>query len=230
MIRKLPNGQKGQSLVEIIVALGVFVIVVTIGLGAVLTLFSSNKKSQELKSVLDNLNAAMETMTRELSVASMTVRLFPQPPVPSYICGNVVSSWPGPQDCLSSGGTEVTFCSSDGEAIAYRFNNNSIERRVESESEVPGECSEGESITWPAAPGDWLRVTAPEVRISNISKFYVSGAGFAGSPYCKFQPLVLIKIDGESGPVGKATKFELQTTVSQRAPNLSITYPSSCTP
>lgn len=58
--------QKGFTLVEIMVALGIFSIVMVVALGAVLAIVGANKKAQTLHNVINNLNLSIETMVRDL--------------------------------------------------------------------------------------------------------------------------------------------------------------------
>lgn len=189
----------GYILLEIVVALGIFMAVMTIGMSAVLVLFDSNKRAKDLKSIINNLNVAMDSMTRELVVGT------------NYGCNDddIIT----PEDCDISGGEAITFCSSEDYPISYRFNVSNIERRI-GEVDGGGVCEEGASITWEQA--GWVRITAPEVIIEDL-KFYVSG-----STDENLQPRVLVNARGIAGDTGRQTEFEVQTTVSQRVPDLSI--------
>lgn len=62
--------QKGFTLIEMIVSLGVFSVVVTIAVGALLILISSNRQLQNEQSVLSNLSFAIDSMTREMRTGS----------------------------------------------------------------------------------------------------------------------------------------------------------------
>jgi prepilin-type N-terminal cleavage/methylation domain-containing protein len=58
--------QAGFTLIEMIVSLGVFAIVVTTAVGALLVLISTNQQLQAEQSVMTNLSFALDTMTREM--------------------------------------------------------------------------------------------------------------------------------------------------------------------
>jgi prepilin-type N-terminal cleavage/methylation domain-containing protein len=58
--------QKGFTLVEMLVAIAIFMIVVTTTLGAFLKMVDVNKKVQSVRNAMDNANLAMETMMRNL--------------------------------------------------------------------------------------------------------------------------------------------------------------------
>lgn len=56
----------GFTLIEMIVSLGVFAVVVTTAVGAVLMLIATNQQLQGEQSVMTNLSFALDTMTREI--------------------------------------------------------------------------------------------------------------------------------------------------------------------
>jgi prepilin-type N-terminal cleavage/methylation domain-containing protein len=61
----------GFTLVEIMVALGIFAIVAVVAVGAFMKIIDANKKSQTLKTAINNINFALESLTREMRVGSM---------------------------------------------------------------------------------------------------------------------------------------------------------------
>ena len=56
----------GFTLIELMVALGVFMVVMTITLSAFLNIIDIQKKTEAFRKVNDNLNFAMEAMMREI--------------------------------------------------------------------------------------------------------------------------------------------------------------------
>lgn len=63
----LPHSkQLGFTLIEMIVALAVFSVIVTISIGALLTLIATNQQLQAEQSVMTNLSFALDSMTREI--------------------------------------------------------------------------------------------------------------------------------------------------------------------
>lgn len=58
--------QGGFTLIEIMVSVAIFAIIMTTGIGALVSLTNSYKISQKNKQVNDSLNYTLETMTREL--------------------------------------------------------------------------------------------------------------------------------------------------------------------
>lgn len=58
--------QKGFTLVEMLVAIAIFMIVVTTTMGAFLKMVDINKKVQSVRNAMDNANLAMETIMRNI--------------------------------------------------------------------------------------------------------------------------------------------------------------------
>lgn len=61
---KSHSKQKGFTLVELLVSVGLFSVVLTVTLGSILTIADSNKKARSLMSVMNNLNFAVDSITR----------------------------------------------------------------------------------------------------------------------------------------------------------------------
>lgn len=59
-------GNKGFSLIELMVAVSIFAIVMVISMGAILTVVNGNKKNQSMQVAINNLNFAVESMTRSI--------------------------------------------------------------------------------------------------------------------------------------------------------------------
>ncbi len=61
---------KGFTLVEMVVSLGIFALVAVIAIGALLKIVDANKKAHSLQTTINDLNFALDAMTRELRVGS----------------------------------------------------------------------------------------------------------------------------------------------------------------
>lgn len=199
---KKDDFKRGVILLELVVALGIFLAVMTIGMGAVLSIYGLNKKSQSLKLVMTNLNFAVESMAREIVVGT------------DYRC-----PYEGGFDPLNctSGDISITFCSSEGKQIFYKFDNDNgaIQRYIEI-GDIPDESTCGEGSP---SDNDFQNITAPEVEIQNM-KFFVDGASLNGDE-CLEQPRVVILVEGEAGiREEEKSEFSIQTTASQRAPKI----------
>lgn len=101
------NKRRGFTLVEMLVAVALFVIIAFISIGAILTIFSANKKSQTSKTVVDNLNYTIENMVRNVRFGS------------SYHCG---TGTPYTSVANCSAGSNFLAVRSNGSTIIYRQN------------------------------------------------------------------------------------------------------------
>lgn len=99
---------RGFTLVEMLVATALFAVVIMIGVGALLSIVAADRKAQAFKSVMNNLNFAMEGMARSIRVGS------------NYRCGSG-------QDC-PGGGTKIAFKSSAGPDVVYQLSGTQIQR------------------------------------------------------------------------------------------------------
>lgn len=119
----LPRAQsRGFTLIELMTALTIFTVVMTISIGSILGIFDANRKSRSMKTVMNNLNLAMESMSKEMRYGR------------NYHCGG--GSITAPQNC-SSGDTSVSFLSSDNVQITYSLAGSAIEKRSGSGNFIP---------------------------------------------------------------------------------------------
>ncbi|MBX4195658.1 prepilin-type N-terminal cleavage/methylation domain-containing protein [Candidatus Parcubacteria bacterium] len=113
----MKNFRKGFTLIEMMTAVTVFAIVMTISMGSILQVFDLNRKSESLKAVMDNLNLSVESMTREMRFGTV------------YDCG-LTPPLPSRQNC-SNGGNSIAFLANDGRIIVYRQSGTSIEKSTD---------------------------------------------------------------------------------------------------
>lgn len=109
---KISNNKKGFSLIEMMVAVALFSVVMLMGVGALLSLIDANRKAHALNSVMNNLNFAVESMSRNLRVGT------------NYNCGSING-----RDC--SGETSIFFTPSVGGGEIWVYQYNSSEKRIE---------------------------------------------------------------------------------------------------
>ena len=107
--------KKGFTLIELMVAISIFIVVMTISMGSILNVFDANRKSRSLKTVLNNLNLAVESMSKEMRFGK------------NYHCGSGTVTIP---QNYPSGDTLMSFLSSSGAQITYRLNSQTIEKQV----------------------------------------------------------------------------------------------------
>lgn len=186
-----PSVKRGFTLIEMMVAVGIFAIVMMVGVGALLSLVQINKRAQAINSVMNNLNSALESMSRTIRVGT------------NYHCSVLatdVSNITVPQDCAGGGGLLLGFESSSGDTtdptdqVVYRLNGTQLERSLAS-----------------GANGTWVALTAPEVSIDSFN-FYVVGSARGDT----IQPRVLMRMRGSANVPGGVTTFTVQASVIQR--------------
>lgn len=110
--------KKGFTLVEMIVAIGLFTIVLFIASSAFLAVLNADRKSRATRIAMDNLNLALEDMSRRIKTGT------------SYYCNGIISSL-GTNDCSSTGESSIAFTEQDGVTrTAYRLEGGAIKRTV----------------------------------------------------------------------------------------------------
>ncbi|MDO8565246.1 MAG: prepilin-type N-terminal cleavage/methylation domain-containing protein [bacterium] len=113
---------RGFTLMELLIAISVFAVIMTLSMGSIVGVFDANRKSRSLKTVMNNLNLAVESMSKEMRFGE------------NYHCGSGTITVP--QNC-PSGDTLMSFLSSEGEQITYRLSGASIEKEVNGGGFVP---------------------------------------------------------------------------------------------
>jgi len=203
------RSRRGFTLVEMIVSVGLFAVVMTVSVGALLALVDANRKAQAIQSVMNNLNIALDGMVRQIRMGT------------TYHCGTTsqsgnFSALASASDCIA-GGTLISFepfggdSSDSGDQWAYWIQDERIYRRSKPDG--------GSSTVVP--------LTAPEVKINSFS-VYVTGAEstLRTVPSDTLQPKVVVIIKGTAGGVSSfgiisgrdriETDFTVQATASQR--------------
>ena len=184
------NGKRGFTLIEMMVAVSLFSVVMVIASSALLTVIDADRRARAEASVLDNLDTALESMTRSIRVGS------------HYYCG--VGS-PGAVNDCGSGGTMFTF-------EPYGGNVSTSDQWIYSWSSSGPNA--GEILRSTNGGASYLPLTATSSGLSiNSLRFYVTGST-EGDGY---QPKVTISVRGVAGPkVTDQVPFEVETTLTQR--------------
>ena len=178
----------GFTLIELMVSVTIFIVVMTVSLGALLAMSASDRKAESVKTIMNNLSFALESMSRNIRTGY------------DYGCNGSI-----PGDC-TSGGYRFSFTAADGNSVTYCLGSGSS--CGTSTSCQSASCSILRSIN----AGTFYSLTAPEVNISNFS-FYLQGS----DPDDTIQPRVIMTLNGTiSINQTQQTDFELQTSVTQR--------------
>jgi type II secretory pathway pseudopilin PulG len=148
----VPRSTKvGFTLVELIVAVGIFALLMVLSVGALLAIVAANKNAQGIKSAVDNLNFSLETMARSIRTGS------------NYDCNPSTSL---PDDCdIDHPSGALSFTDQKGLIITYRW-------------DISGGVGHRKIIR--DYNGSINDMTAPEVDIDRLN-FYVNGAAAGDS-------------------------------------------------
>ena len=185
----LQKNNRGYTIIETMIAVSIFLVVITIGMEALLNANFIHRKSQDMRSIMDNLSFIMEDMSRNLRTGY------------NYHCSDNLSNFGTPLSC-TSGGTVIAFEPTDGNPandidqwIYYFGGNGKIYKSTD------------------GLTGSPTQLTPDEVVIDSISSFTVIGAE---PPPDTQQPFVTIRLVGTITYRNIDTPFSLQTSVSQR--------------
>ncbi len=185
----LRGKKKGFTLIEMLVSVAIFTLVMLITTSSIFVIIASDKKAESLKSVMDNLSFALESMTRNIRTGSEYTCLTVFGGATSVVLGN---------NC--SGGDQGFQFVSNQQA----YNGNPIVVQYYLWQNRIWEDETNSDWTAPVA------ITAPEINVSSL-QFYLVGAGKD-----TFQPRVLMSVIGTAGTSNTETNFDIQTTLSQR--------------
>jgi prepilin-type N-terminal cleavage/methylation domain-containing protein len=194
------NDERGFSLVEMIVAVGLFAIIMMVAVGALLALVEANRKARSLESVMNNLNISLDSMVRSIRMGSR------------YNCGSVLKPIaPDWGDCAAG--------IPDGNSVLFSFA--AFESNPELQTERWVYLFEDGRIyrSKTGSLNDMMAITAPEVVIEDM-QFYAVGT----TPGDAIQPKIVVVVKGTAGAedVSIRSTFYIQATAVQRS--LDINY------
>ncbi len=189
------QGNKGFTLVELMVATSIFVVIMLASMSSLFVMLNAAKSSKALRFAMDNVNFAMESMTRSIRMGT------------NYYCGSYgelvnTGDLSTTKDCAngeSSGGTLLAFKSQEATAtnkVVYKLS------KSQNGNFYIARCGEG---------GSCVPIISPLVNIEKL-KFFVDGS----SPNDSKQASVYIIIKGTVTIKGVPTSFAIQTMASQR--------------
>lgn len=189
-----PRLSGGYTLVELIVSMALFGVVILMASSAFLGVMSSNRKALAMRTALDNLNFAIESMTRDMKTGF------------TYHCG-AGGGIGTPQDCTSTPSSYIAFegqsgnPNSDADQIVYRLQDGRIERSSN-------------------AGGNFFPITAPppELTITRLA-FRVYGSDGLSDTNDARQARIVIVVTGSASSGNTATTINMQTSISQRLPD-----------
>ncbi|KKQ76893.1 MAG: hypothetical protein A3A96_04495 [Candidatus Zambryskibacteria bacterium RIFCSPLOWO2_01_FULL_39_39] len=111
----IPARQVGFTLVEMLIAVGLFALVASISIGAILSIFDANNRSRSSKTVVDNLNLAVEDMTRVVRFGTNY-----------HSCDD--DDLDEPNNCNTEQDSDILAVTFEGNIIVYRLCGTTIKR------------------------------------------------------------------------------------------------------
>ncbi len=196
-----PERSEGFTLIELMVATSIFMVIMVMAMGALVVSSHSAKKGQALRAIMDNVNFAMDTMTRSVRMGT------------NYTCVTTTVNL-NPSDCplgtQNGGGNALSFKPAPpnpANRIIYRLINRTPDNVDDPITKTIQRCdSSGESSC--------VDIVSPEVDITDL-RFFVNGSTDQLSGDF-IQPSVYIIMKGVVTVRGEPTEFALQTMASQR--------------
>ncbi len=210
------GAHSGFTLIEMLVSIAIFMVVAVIAVAALFKIVDSDRKSQTLQTAVNNINFALDSITRELRVGGDYNGLSG-----SYSGSGVTSQGSASfSDTNDSSGTSITFLStksvSDGAGgmcnltysyfIAPVVGSSSTTWTIEkAQQSTSGVCQD--SIGGSTAL--YVPIIDPSIVITN----YTVKVNLATGD----QPSIFLYVSGYTGATANTqTYFDVQTTISER--------------
>lgn len=188
------KNNKGFSLIELIVALGIFTSIITVLLGALIVTMNSARHSRALRTAMDNVNFAMESMTRSIRMGTNYYCIEGDNVSLPDMSGDNLS----PQDC-DKGGFISFIPKGDGTINSPRVGYGLI-RDSEDSAPVLNRCTGNACVA----------IVSPDVNIESL-RFIVKNSDLING-----QASVYIMMKGVAYVGGSPVPFALQTLASER--------------
>ncbi len=194
MKRTSSESEKAFTLIELMVSVTLFITVMLVSVGALMSLVNANRKARSLESVINNLNVALDGMVRAVRMGS------------HYNCGGLTSPQEGTNEDCPTGGNVISF-------TPFGFDPVDNSTRWVFTYVPPSGSTNGQIFRSRDGGLTDIAITSPEVSITSM-QFYVVGT----EPGDVNQPKVVMVIKGKAGASPKnETTFYVQATASQRA-------------
>jgi prepilin-type N-terminal cleavage/methylation domain-containing protein len=180
----------GFTLIEVMVAVSIFAIVVTVGIGALMTVNKGYRQAQVQRAAIDNISFTMEAMAREIRVGRR------------YTCGdNGVDPDSSRDNCWAN---EFSFLSFDidNDGNSYEVPEDFLTYGLDTTNGVIYQQIDG---------GNQMALTADGVFVSDLR--FTLNEGNSANPR---QAYLVISITAQAEDANQQSDIILQTSVSQR--------------
>lgn len=207
----------GFTLIEMIVSLGVFSVVVTTAVGAMLVLIATNQQLQAEQSVMTNLAFALDTMTREMR----TGYNYYCESQPNYSAG-------GPSNIFDDGnnhenilGTNTADCATGRpssrqlQGVSFYEGGDSLTGATGARRILYFYDDDAKTIYRRVGNDDKQAIVSSGLVVQD-AQFYVTGSSPHSATANTEQPTITIYIEAQERDDPTAKTYYLQTTVTQR--------------
>ncbi len=192
----------GFTLVEVMIAMAIFTVIITIGMESVLSAMQQHRSSQNMRTVMDSLNFAMEDIARNIRLGT-NIRCESLGDSDAFDSTTLAVL---PENC-PSGSNKIFFNDFQGNHLAYIITLG-----------APLGTGIGHQIVKQQGddPAIAQIISPPGVVIDTLrSGFTVRGA--LTSPDDSGQPTVIIRLAGKITSQGVDSKFAIETAVVLRS-------------
>ncbi len=198
MFKKHFKNEKGYTIIETMIAVSLFLVVTMIGMGALLNANLIHRKSQDMRSLLDNLSFIMEDMSRNLRTGY------------NYRCITGEDNF-----------EDVESVKDGANCWGIAFESATGQPDDPSDQWVYYIDETGKIFKSTHGASGFIQLTPSEVVVDSISSnFSVVGAEIPVDENDLRQPFVTLKLAGKISYKNVDTPFSLQTSVSQRLINI----------
>ena len=221
MVRNQENKTLGFTLIEMIVSLGVFSVVVTTAVGAMLVLISTNQQLQAEQSVMTNLAFALDTMTREMRTGFN----YYCDDQPNYSAGGPNNIFTDGNDHEGEVGTGVRDCASGRpgnrqlQGVSFYEGGDSLTGVTGGRRILYFYDTVAKTIYRRVGNDDAQAIVSSGLVIQN-AEFFVTGSQSLIASNDTQQPTITLYIEAQDKDDPLAKTYYLNTTVTQRTLDL----------
>lgn len=211
MNKNFLNFNKGYTIIEMMIAISIFLIVVSVGMNGLLQSNLVLNKSRDVRNIMDNLSFIMEDMSRSIRTGY------------NYRCYDAGLIW-GPSFAQDPSLETPRSCVS-GHAIAFEeaTTGSTGDYTDQWVYKFASDPTTGGFTVFKSIDGglNFYPLNDPKIILNNTSGISVLAAEpqSAGN---NGQPFVIIRLSGEIDYKGIKTPFNLQTSVSQTLIDITI--------
>ncbi len=192
--KKIKNKERGFTLVELMVATTIFVVIIISSIGSLLVLLGASKDSRGLRFAMDNVNFAMESMTRSVRMGI------------NYYCAT------DPTVSIPTDSETFNNCPGGGTLLSFIPQANTASPRVTYKLKTREPSNPNSTRTIERCDGNnCVEIVSSDINIDTL-KFFVIGA----DPLDAIQAKVYILLKGTVMVKDKPSSFMIQTLASQR--------------